>query len=771
MVTAAAVPIDAAVPLATPSLGQSFARLLETLGMQPDDRISLGHRASHDDDLDLWSICLVKDAAAVVRPFAEQGHEVYYGVNPLSGDAVPNPGERGKAHHVARITSLYADLDSKPKPQGLGSEAECRAVVAEVSAALGGNQPAVVVQSGSGGLHAYWLLEQHAAAEHPRAVQLLHRFRLLVRAVASHRGGSADNVQEPARVLRVPGTLHQGTGAEVVAEFIDDDGAETDRLSLDALEEYLSEAGIPDEPPPTGKGAPGEGEQTQAPMQDWPLAAETCSYARVMMDGWATDSPGARHPWMLSQAVRLLTLLRRGCITREDFSTAEKALSARFAALCGRKGDPRPVKPHEVSGAFVWAQERVENTALGVLWADVGGPKHDHADGYGGSTEGGMDSTSEQRGTRQLQVTRGSAMTMKRVEWAWRTESGGRFPAGELAIVAGPGGRGKSTYVNRHAAMVTRGEVPGNDYGGRPRSVIISATEESWETTILPKLAVAGADLSRVLKVETLVYVKEAGRSVSVGLNLAVDITQLETLMKAEDVGLLVLDPIISRLGKLDTHKDAEVRVALDPLVEVLHNTNAVAIGIMHFNKGDGSPMKLLMGSTAFGAVARSVHVVEKDPDNPGERLFATVKANMGRDDLPMLRFRLEEKAVTTPNGDVLAPPIAVDLGEDFSGRSFEDVQRRMRRDALAADRQASGVRTVIDEACDFLAEWTRAHDFVGKSADIKAAAKERDIPEMTLKRARARMGIEVSSREGFGGGTCWSWPQGAVPGGSGDAS
>lgn len=176
-----------------------------------------------------------------------------------------------------------------------------------------------------------------------------------------------------------------------------------------------------------------------------------------------------------------------------------------------------------------------------------------------------------QSGTRRLVVTRGSEMTMRRVEWAWQTESGGRFPAGELAIVAGPGGRGKSTYVNRHAAMVTRGEVPGKDFG-QPRSVIVSATEESWETTTLPKLAAAGADLDRVLKVETLVHVKEAGRSVSVGLNLAVDIGKLEDLMKAEDVGLLVLDPIISRLGKLDTHKDAEARVALDPLVET-HNT------------------------------------------------------------------------------------------------------------------------------------------------------------------------------------------------------
>lgn len=357
---------------------------------------------------------------------------------------------------------------------------------------------------------------------------------------------------------------------------------------------------------------------------------------------------------------------------------------------------------------------------------------------------------------RRLQVTRASEIVMKRVAWAWKTASGGRMPAGELAIVAGQPGRGKSTKVNHLGAQMTRGTLPGKFYG-QPRSIIVSATEESWETTIVPKLAASGADLERVLRVETLVYMAEAGRTVSVGLNLDTDIAALEDLMVAEDVGMLILDPIISRLGKLDTHKDAEVRVALDPLVEVLHNTGAVGVGIMHFNKGQGDALKLLMGSTAFGAVARSVHVVEKDPDNPGQRLLATVKANMGRDDLPMVRFRLEEATVQTEDGPA-AVAVAVDMGEDDSGRSFEDVQRRVRRDSLSAERQASGVRTVIDEAVEFLADWMRSHNYSGKSSEIKAAAKELDIPEMTLKRARARLRITVSSREGFGGPTYWTW-------------
>lgn len=363
-------------------------------------------------------------------------------------------------------------------------------------------------------------------------------------------------------------------------------------------------------------------------------------------------------------------------------------------------------------------------------------------------------------GKRRLVVTRASEIPLRRIEWGW-TEHGPRFPAGELSIVAGLPGRGKSTKVNQLAARMTLGRLSGK-FEGQPHSVIVSASEESWETTIAPKLHASGADLSRVLRVDALVEVglEGEGRTVTVGLNVSADLSELEELMRKEEVGMVVFDPIISRLGRLDTHKDAEVRVALDPLVGVLHRTGIVGVGIMHFNKGDGHALKLLMGSTAFGAVARSVHVVDSDPDNLGELLLATVKANLGPTDesgLPMLKFRLEEREVITEDGPTNVA-VAVDLGKDTSGRTYADVQRRARADARAESRAERGVRTAQDEAVEFLIEWMRSHNYSTPSDAVKKAARDRELSESSLHAARRRVGVRVGAREGYGGPTSWYW-------------
>jgi hypothetical protein len=52
-----------------------------------------------------------------------------------------------------------------------------------------------------------------------------------------------------------------------------------------------------------------------------------------MVAGWATDTPTARHPWLVGQAVRLAAAHRIGCITEADHATAGRALVARFRGL------------------------------------------------------------------------------------------------------------------------------------------------------------------------------------------------------------------------------------------------------------------------------------------------------------------------------------------------------------------------------------------------------------------------------------------------------
>lgn len=233
----------------------------------------------------------------------------------------------------------------------------------------------------------------------------------------------------------------------------------------------------------------------------------------------------------------------------------------------------------------------------------------------------------EKAGRRAL-LTSAADIQMRRVKWLWKE----RIALGTLSLVAGEPGMGKSTLVYWIVGQMTQGTLYG-EFAGKPKDVIICATEDSWEHTIVPRLAAAGADRSRVYRVD----ISNADEVMS-GLNLMTDQDLLGEICEDKDIGLMVLDPLISRLGDKDTHKDSEVRKALEPMCAIADRLQFSIIGLMHHNKsGSTDPLKSVMGSTGFGAVARSVHSVvhapqdDEDYDGPEQRLFGTIKNNLGK--------------------------------------------------------------------------------------------------------------------------------------------
>ena len=66
----------------------------------------------------------------------------------------------------------------------------------------------------------------------------------------------------------------------------------------------------------------------------------------------------------------------------------------------------------------------------------------------------------------------------------------------------------------------------------------------------------------------------------------------------------------------LDSYNDAEVRQALEPLAAVAERLTAAFLGVAHVNKTSGTdPLNAIMGSRAFGSVARSVLFAMRAPD------------------------------------------------------------------------------------------------------------------------------------------------------------
>jgi len=354
---------------------------------------------------------------------------------------------------------------------------------------------------------------------------------------------------------------------------------------------------------------------------------------------------------------------------------------------------------------------------------------------------------------RRVTLTAASSIQPRPVHWLWAD----RVPLGSLTLLAGREGIGKSTVGYTLAGDVSRGRLPGR-YAGQPRAVLVAATEDSWEHTIVPRLMAADADLDRVFRIDV-----ETSSGIGTGLSLPRDLVQVERHVEDNRAGLILLDPLMSRLdGKLDTHKDAEVRLALEPLTALADRSGAAVVGLIHVNKGSSTdPLTLIMGSRAFAAVARAVLFVMTDPDDDSLRLLGQEKNNLGRTDLPTLSFRIDTATVVDDPLDPVTTGRVHWLGESI----------RTIREALdSGDRET---RSATTEAADWLGDYLTSKGGTEDSADIKREGLKAGHSADSLKRARRALQLEISAsgwpRHTFwtlpGSGPQWEQDSGSSPG------
>lgn len=363
-----------------------------------------------------------------------------------------------------------------------------------------------------------------------------------------------------------------------------------------------------------------------------------------------------------------------------------------------------------------------------------------------------MNDWDNQAPMRSLLITPASAIEPEPVEWAWLDSGEGRVPAGAMTVAAGREGTGKSSFGMWMASEITQGTLQGA-FHGKPRAVFYVAVEDSWKQTIVPRLIGAGANLDLVYRVEAVEA--EFGETT---LSLPQDNSLMEKAISEYGVALVVLDPLMSCIGSgIDTHRERDVRTALDPLARMADRTGCVLLGIAHFNKGSGTdPASLITGSGAFKNVPRAVFGFAKDPD-AGQRVMTQAKNSLGNADLPSLAYNIESVEVPTKKGPAHVGRF-VFLGE--SDRSVDDI--------LSAGPDVD--RSERSEAAEWLRAYLDEHGGEAPAKEVKAAAKADDISESTLKRAMPKAGVEAV-RQGFGQGSVWKYKHPAGVTESGAAS
>ncbi|WP_374319744.1 AAA family ATPase [Pseudoxanthomonas kaohsiungensis] len=383
--------------------------------------------------------------------------------------------------------------------------------------------------------------------------------------------------------------------------------------------------------------------------------------------------------------------------------------------------------------------ERVDVAALGLI---AGGDVVDWL-GAGGGDLDALPLVAEPAvrlesgsGLPRVELLRGDSIMPEAVDWLWD----GWLAAGKLQILGGQPGTGKTTIATALAATVTIGGRWPDGSRAEAGSVVIWSGEDDPADTLVPRLRAAGADMTRVHFIDGMRdgadrYPFDPARDSD---------SLLEALAGIGDVRLLVIDPIVSAVAG-DSHKNAEVRRSLQPLVDLAQRQRCALLGVTHFTKGTAGrePVERITGSLAFGALARLVMVTAKAEAKDGEparRFLARAKSNIGPDGGGFV-YDLQQ-------GELPGFP-GVAASSVLWGAALEGTARELLADAEQQDDEAGEQRDAAD--------WLR--DVLGYGPmpvkDVKRQADECGFAWRSVQRAMRRAGVE-SRRGGFGQPATW---------------
>lgn len=334
------------------------------------------------------------------------------------------------------------------------------------------------------------------------------------------------------------------------------------------------------------------------------------------------------------------------------------------------------------------------------------------------------------------------------IQWLWP----GWMAAGKYTLLAGAPGTGKTTAAMALAATVTIGGRWPDGSRSPVGSIVIWSGEDDAKDTLVPRLAAAGADLSRVYFV--------AGINDGDGPRAFDPAHDMEPLAaKLEEIGdvrLLIVDPIVSATAG-DGNKNNEVRRGLQPLVDLAASMRCALLGISHFRKGSagGDPVERVNGSIAYVALARVViaAAVKHEEDGRTTRIFVRTKSNIGADDGGFEYALMQTELLDYPG--VFASYTAW-------GNAIQGTAREL---LASAEEQIDSDGTTQDE----VARWLR--DLIGEEGgsidrrDVMRAAQAMGYKERTIHRARDRLGISVRQM-GFGKDkrSVWTWGDTPMP-------
>jgi hypothetical protein len=328
-----------------------------------------------------------------------------------------------------------------------------------------------------------------------------------------------------------------------------------------------------------------------------------------------------------------------------------------------------------------------------------------------------------------------SRVAPERIEWLWA----GRIPRGKIGVLDGDPSLGKSTITLDLAARVSTGRPMPDGTPGLTGGVVLLSAEDGLADTIQPRLAAAGADLSRIVALTAIGDDRLP--------ELPEDVKAIEEAIEGAKAVLCVVDPLMAYLsGDVNAHRDQHVRRALAPLARMAERTRAAVLVVRHLNKGATNLNPLHRGGGSIGIIgaARAGLLAARDPDDPERRVLALTKSNLGKA-MPALGYRV----VTAQNGAAAI---------EWLGASAHSAE------SLLVVPQDEEQRSALDHAKAVLEE------ILGTKAvsvtEVMRQARAAGVSERTMERAKALLLVRAWKGQGTQGGWFWELPGKGAKGG-----
>src|SRR6516165_4744763 len=146
-------------------------------------------------------------------------------------------------------------------------------------------------------------------------------------------------------------------------------------------------------------------------------------------------------------------------------------------------------------------------------------------------------------------------------------------------------GTAKVRSVSKIACLTTGRPCLGLEYDPLPPcEVLIISCEDDYADTVVPVLVAAGADLSKIHRVDGV----KGKDGKTLPFNFACYQAMERELERRPEIQYVLIDPAGAYVGKagVDDHKDSELRSLLDPMAELCARLQVTIELIKHFHKG-----------------------------------------------------------------------------------------------------------------------------------------------------------------------------------------